>query len=779
MPRDIPVGNGSLLVAFDSVYTIRDLYYPRVGKENHALGYPSRFGVWTHEGYYWVNSKDWKLALGYSKETLVTNVRAFNEKLSLQLTCNDVVDFEKNIYMRKVLVKNLRNSEREVRLFFHHDLNVMENEVGDTVFYDAKLNCLIHYKGPRYFLINCSTGDVWGVREYATGIKRHRGAEGTWRDAEDGILEGNPISQGSVDSTIGIPLKLTALGETTVYYWIAAGKNYSEVEALNDIVLREKPQIIIDRTACYWLHWVNKEEFNFGNLPSDVIDLFKRSLLIIMTQIDSGGAIISANDSDIRQYAKDTYSYMWPRDGALVSYALIKAGYTTTCRKFFDFCANVIAPYNFCASVLIESGFLLHKYNPDGSFGSSWHPWVKGDEIHVPIQEDETALILWVIWQYYDLYRKIEVVRPLYHAFIEKAADFLVNYRDEQTGLPLPSYDLWEERRGILSFTTATVYAGLTAAANLSDIFHNTEKSRLYRQTAAQIKIAIDKYLYSEKHKRFLKMLYPKKDGGFEPDAAIDASLYAMFAFGVYDANDIKIHNTMKAIEETLWVKTKIGGIARYERDQYQRITADESVPGNPWIICTMWLAQYHIAIAKSIEELEHAVNSLRWAVSHALPSGVLAEQINPYTGEPVSVSPLTWSHAAVVQTVMDYLDKLQELHTCEKCGRSIFRYDRAGRQQVKKHSLAHAVSISEKKPIQYLDQINLKKDNELLYVAIDQRQCVGCGICAINSRGVIDVVEDKAKIIAEKVNDWDVKSGFEKCCPLGAITVKKADNKY
>ena len=779
MPRDIPVGNGSLLVAFDSDYTIRDLYYPRVGKENHALGYPSRFGVWTHEGYYWVNSKDWKLALGYSKETLVTNVRAFNEKLSLQLTCNDVVDFEKNIYMRKVLVKNLRNSEREVRLFFHHDLNVMENEVGDTVFYDAKLNCLIHYKGPRYFLINCSTGDVWGVREYATGIKRHRGAEGTWRDAEDGILEGNPISQGSVDSTIGIPLKLTALGETTVYYWIAAGKNYSEVEALNDIVLSEKPQKIIDRTACYWLHWVNKEEFNFGNLPSDVIDLFKRSLLIIMTQIDSGGAIISANDSDIRQYAKDTYSYMWPRDGALVSYALIKAGYTTTCRKFFDFCANVIAPYNFCASVLIESGFLLHKYNPDGSFGSSWHPWVKGDEIHVPIQEDETALILWVIWQYYDLYRKIEVVQPLYHTFIEKAADFLVNYRDEQTGLPLPSYDLWEERRGILSFTTATVYAGLTAAANLSDIFHNTEKSRLYRQTAAQIKIAIDKYLYSEKHKRFLKMLYPKKDGGFEPDATIDASLYAMFAFGVYDANDIKIHNTMKAIEETLWVKTKIGGIARYERDQYQRITADESVPGNPWIICTMWLAQYHIAIAKSIEELEHAVNSLRWAVSHALPSGVLAEQINPYTGEPVSVSPLTWSHAAVVQTVMDYLDKLQELHTCEKCGRSIFRYDRAGRQQVKKHSLAHAVSISEKKPIQYLDQINLKKDNELLYVAIDQRQCVGCGICAINSRGVIDVVEDKAKIIAEKVNDWDVKSGFEKCCPLGAITVKKADNKY
>lgn len=774
MPRDIPVGNGSLLVAFDADYTIRDLYYPRIGKENQTLGYPSRFGVWTQEGFSWVNARDWKLYLGYQKETLVTDVRAFHERLGLQLICNDVVDFEKNIYMRKVKVLNLKNQKREARLFFHQDLSVMENEIGDTVFYDAKLNCLIHYKGPRYFLINCSAGDVWGVREYATGIKRLRGAEGTWRDAEDGILGGNPIAQGSVDSTIGISLKIPPLGEAVVYYWIAAGKNYGEIDALNDILLSEKPQTILDRTSSYWRHWVNKEELNFGNLPTDVVGLFKRSLLTLTTQIDSGGAIIAANDSDIKQFAKDTYSYMWPRDGALVSYALMKAGYTTTCRNFFDFCAHVIAPYNFCASVMGEDGFLLHKYNPDGSFGSSWHPWVKGEEIHVPIQEDETALLLWVIWQYYHLYRRMDELRPLYHSFIEKAADFLVSYRDEQTGLPLPSYDLWEERRGILSFTTATVYGGLMAAANISDIFYHTEKSTLYRKTAAQIKKAIDQYLYSEKHERFLRMIYPKKDGGYEIDATIDASLYGMFAFGVYDPADIKIKNTMKAIEESLWVKTKIGGIARYEHDQYQRVGNDDTIPGNPWIICTMWLAQYYVSTARSVEDLERVVNYLRWAVSRALPSGVLAEQINPFTGVPVSVSPLTWSHATVVQTVMDYLEKLQELHTCGQCGRSIFRYDRAGRHQVKKHSPTQGEGILDQEHIRYLDQISLQKGSDSIRVCVDQKRCVGCGICIEKSNGVMDVVEDKAKIIAEKATDWDIKPGFEKCCPVGAITVEK-----
>ena len=46
MPRNIPVGNGNMLVAFDQHYRIRDLYFPHVGQENHAGDGPFRFGVW-------------------------------------------------------------------------------------------------------------------------------------------------------------------------------------------------------------------------------------------------------------------------------------------------------------------------------------------------------------------------------------------------------------------------------------------------------------------------------------------------------------------------------------------------------------------------------------------------------------------------------------------------------------------------------------------------------------------------------------------------------------
>jgi hypothetical protein len=51
-----------------------------------------------------------------------------------------------------------------------------------------------------------------------------------------------------------------------------------------------------------------------------------------------------------------------------------------------------------------------------------------------------------------------------------------------------------------------------------------------------------------------------------------------------------------------------------------------------------------------------------------ALPSGVLAEQVNPYTDEPLSVSPLTWSHSQFILTIQFYLERLLKLEICPAC---------------------------------------------------------------------------------------------------------------
>ena len=157
--------------------------------------------------------------------------------------------------------------------------------------------------------------------------------------------------------------------------------------------------------------------------------------------------------------------------------------------------------------------------------------------------------------------------------------------------------------------------------------------------------------------------------GSVQVDTAVDASVWGLFYFGAYEARDPRVVATMKAARDHLWCKTPVGGMARYTNDYYHQVSQDiANVPGNPWFICTMWLAQYEIEKAKSVSELDaHALPCMRWVVDHALPSGVLAEQVNPYTGAPMSVSPLTWSHATFVAVVNEYTAKRTALKAKKK----------------------------------------------------------------------------------------------------------------
>jgi oligosaccharide amylase len=663
MPRDLPLGNGRVLINFDKNYFLRDFFYPHVGKENHTEGHPWRFGIWTENKMAWLD-QDWKRNIRYLKDTLVTDVNLVNERLELELNCNDCVDFHETLYLKKIKIKNLADRPREVRVFFHIDTHIMESDVGDTAFFDPKLNAMIHYKEQRYFLSSAMLDDKFGFDNYTCGIIHVNGAEGTWRDAEDdGWLQGNPIAQGSVDSTTAVHVPLGAKAERTVYYWVAVGQNYTEVSTIHSVVKEKTPEKLISRTSYYWNLWVNKDEWEYHGLPQKVQELFRRSLLVLRTQIDNNGAIIAANDYDITQIARDTYSYVWPRDGALVAYSLDLAGYFEISKRFYFFCAEVIN----------SNGYFLHKYNPDGSLASSWHPWIMDGKPQLPIQEDETALVVWALWRHFNKYRNVEFIKPLYKALIIHAGNFMVKYRDEKTGLPLPSYDLWEERHGVLAFTCGAVYGGLKSASHFARAFGDNDLARLYNKTAQEIKVAMAKYLYRPELKRFARMIN-FKNGNVEVDQTIDASMYGVWRFGAFPANDEKVVQTMNAIKDRLWIKTNVGGVARYENDYYHQVSQDvANVAGNPWFICTMWLAEWYIAMAKTAEEMKPAVDILNWVADHALESGVLAEQVNPYTNEPLSVSPLTWSHATVVITVMNYLNKLQDLNKCQHCGNPVF----------------------------------------------------------------------------------------------------------
>jgi GH15 family glucan-1,4-alpha-glucosidase len=329
------------------------------------------------------------------------------------------------------------------------------------------------------------------------------------------------------------------------------------------------------------------------------------------------------------------------------------AGYLGLTQSFFSFCREILS----------KEGYLLHKYNPDGTLASSWHPWMRDGHKDLPIQEDETALVIWALWNHFERWKDIEYLKPLYRALIIRAADFMAGYRDPKTGLPQPSYDLWEERRGVLAFTSAAVWAGLTAAAKFAKAFGETVAAGLYAGAAAEIKAGVEAVLYRPERDRFVRMANQKPDGSWEFDDTLDSSLFGLWYFGMFPPDDLRIVKTMKAVKERLWIKTGVGGMARYDNDYYHQQSQDlANVPGNPWFICTLWLVQWTIATAKTKEDLKPAIELFEWCAKHGLPSGVLAEQVHPYTHAPLSVSPLTWSHGTFVAAVQEYLAKWRAL---------------------------------------------------------------------------------------------------------------------
>jgi len=655
MSKLVNLGNGRMLIGLDKFGQVKDFYFHYAGLENHVgENLVHKIGIFVDGAISWLDDGSWDIQVGTENDTMASSIRAVNSGFGIEVNFTDIVYNEKNIFIRELIIKNTFDRNRKLKLFFNQQFNISQTHIGDTAYYDPRDGVIIHYKGRRVFLVNVR--DKEGFEEYSVGLLGIEGKDGTFKDAEDGELSGNAIEHGQVDSVMGKQISLSPNAEKKVYYWITVAKSIERAKKLNELIVTRKPEDIILSTKNYWRAWVKNQNFTFYGLGPPIVDLFNRSLINIRTHVNKNGSIIASGDSEMLQFGRDYYEYVWPRDAAFTAIALEKAGDFNASKRFFQFCADVVS----------EEGYFMHKYRPDKSLGSSWHPWVGGGKKQFPIQEDETALVLFALWQHYTLSKDLEFIESIYNSLIKKTAEFMVNYRDDKTGLPAPSYDLWEMYYGVHTFTASSVYGALIAASKFAGLLGKKRSEKLYKDTAEDIKKAILRYLYDESRGVFYKNI--SVDGkSFKADETIDiSSVFGVYKFGVLPENDNKLKKAFEKTIERLELKTERGGIARFEGDIYHRNASD--IPGNPWIVATMWVAQYYIALAKNEADMEPVKKRISWAVEQASFSGVLPEQIDPFTGEHVSASPLTWSHAEYVTTIIMYLQKLESLGICEAC---------------------------------------------------------------------------------------------------------------
>ena len=364
--RPLIFGNGKILICEDEKGTIRDLYFPYVGLENH--GNSIKVGVCDLDTLYCSWLENWKIRQryksefgeefcsrilessgdhdeakageGYAKDKSIEGIPEAckrsvsnigetvfeNSELGLRVTVWETVHPSVNIFCRTFEVRNISNSSRRLRLFSNQNYRILEHKIGETAVIDK--HALIHYKRNRYFLH--ASEPVFD--QHAVGTAEWKGLEGTWKDMEiDANLSGNPVAHGSVDSTLGWTLPELKPGEATkVHYWIVFGKNYCSVLKVHKRVKESGKRDLFHYNFNFWHSFIERvsvlpEYAWMPQLPEKVVKCFYRSLLTAVAHMDIKGSVIASCDSDIKQFGADLYTYCWPRDAAWVCLALDRA----------------------------------------------------------------------------------------------------------------------------------------------------------------------------------------------------------------------------------------------------------------------------------------------------------------------------------------------------------------------------------------------------------------------------------------------------------------------
>jgi oligosaccharide amylase len=565
------------------------------------------------DAFVWLGdeSAGWSIEQGYHKGSNAGRTLYVGPLVDVEVV--DCVHSNHDLVIRRVTVHNKTPDARRYRVFNYQSLMVAESMYQDTAYWDEERRTINHYKRNYYFqYMGAPTFDAFTCGEHTL-----KGLQGSYVDAEDGKLEGGRISHGAADSVVQWNLDVPAGGEATVRLLVMLGHSRQDVNRFWGHMRHRDAAELEAEAIDFWNHWISHKDLGVASvLSKEAQEVYKRSVFMLKDCASANGAIIASPDPRTLKSGGDTYNYTWWRDGAYIAKAMDEVGLYETARAFLRFAEK-------CQE---EEGYFLHRHFPDGTVGSTWH-------LPPFIQIDQTASVVSAVWHHFKRRSDMDELLELW-PMVKRGANFLETKFVDDRGLPLPSYDLWEERKSVNAYSVAAVIHGLERAERISE---QLGKSRgRWRRASQRMRDAMLEHLWNEKKGCFLKSIDPV-------DETIDASTLLTIKLGALEPGDARAERLVQAVEKRLWVKGT-GGVARYEGDTYYG-------PENPWIICTLWLAEAHLLLGRP----ERTRELLEWTASTASPTGLLPEQLDARTGDHTSVTPLVWSHSTFLDVTNKY----------------------------------------------------------------------------------------------------------------------------
>jgi glucoamylase len=505
----------------------------------------------------------------------------------------------------------------------------------------------------------CSSG--WVARSVG-----YVGSSDGWQDLNqhklltwqyDEARDGNVALTGEVDLS-------SAQGEFTLV--VGFGQNSAEAGFRALASLQDGFEDAHKIYTQEWQAW-QKQMPKMGGLTETGKDLFRTSMAVleIHEAVRFPGGIIASlsipwgfdkGDDDL-----GGYHLVWPRDLAETAGGLLAARAHDDVRRVLN--------------------YLQVTQNADGQWPQNM--WLDGRPYWSGIQMDETAFPVLLV----DMARREGMLedadKERFWPMVRRAIGFLL-----RNG-PVTQEDRWEEDPGYSPFTLAVEISALLAGAELAEKMGEGEIARYLEETADSWNENIERWIYvqdTDLAKKvgvegyYVRIAPPDTADGASPSSGfvpiknrppgqtsqpaaniVSPDALALVRFGLRQADDPRILNTIKVIDAILKVDTPNGPAwHRYNEDGYGEKEDggpfDGTGIGRAWPLLTAERAHYELAAGnrQAAERLLHVVESF------SNEGGLLPEQVwdqddipdrELFFGKPSgSAMPLVWAHAEYVK---------------------------------------------------------------------------------------------------------------------------------
>ncbi len=312
--------------------------------------------------------------------------------------------------------------------------------------------------------------------------------------------------------------------------------------------------------------------------------LYRVNLMIAkMCQAENGAVLYVGCD--------DYGARAWPRDGIWYAIGMDYAGHHAEAEKALQWCTTL-------------------KRKDDGLFYVNY--LVDGDQPDWTQPEfDYFGEILAGFWLHYLFTRQPEWLAQ-HGVFLRGCAEAIVNLLDENN-LVRADTSIWEDHLAQNTFTSGMCAFGLWCAARVAETLGHGELALFWEGTGQRMKQAI------------LTLPYDATRGCLTVSPGshyVDGAVLTLNSWFPLLRGEEKFERGLLAIVDALW-HDALGGLKRRE--------AEENTPRQdwdkfPWPGVTLWAADAFVEAGR----WQDATRCLDWVIDHAMPEGIIAENVHP-----------------------------------------------------------------------------------------------------------------------------------------------------